>query len=233
MRSCRPAVAAAAHARYAAAGADRSPRTGRLYAGEPRGLAGRRRRRPAFRARRRDHHGAGVSGAGAEAARPRHPDHCRSRTGLPRAYLCARRSGAQRLGRGRRGSVAHRCGADPEALRQLCLPAPQSRHHAEAPGVRGIRRVDPRRARAAGWREDFLGLCGAARRARWRQGGRGGHCHGARPAARDRPVRRRRARFAGRADHEPAARGGSGGRLRLSRHRPDESPEDPPSRRGR
>ena len=36
---------------------------------------------------------------------------------------------------------------------------------------------------------------------------------------------------AGRAIHEPAAGGGAGGRLRLSRHRPDEPAEDPPSRR--
>ena len=188
MRPCRPAVAAAAHARYAAAGADRRTRTGRLYAGKPRRLAGGRRRRPAFRARRRDNHGAGVSGAAAEAARPRYPDHCRSRTGLPCSHFRARRSGAQRLDRGRRGSGAHRCGTDPETLRQLRLPASQSRHHAGASGVRGIRHVGPRRPRAAGGREDILGLCGAACRVRRRQGGGGGHCHGARSAARDRPV---------------------------------------------
>ena len=98
MRSRRPAVAAAAHARYAAAGADRRAGTGRLYAGEPRRLAGRRRRRPAFRARRRDNDGAGVSGAAAEAARPRYPDRCRSRTGLPRPHFRARRSGAAAAG---------------------------------------------------------------------------------------------------------------------------------------
>ena len=61
----------------------------RLFAGEARGLARRRRRRPAFRARRRGHDRAGVSGAGAEAARPRHPHLCGSRTGLPPSPTCS------------------------------------------------------------------------------------------------------------------------------------------------
>ena len=155
MRSRRPALDTAAHARHAAAGADRRAGTGRLYAGEARRLAGGRRRRPAFRARRRDNHRAGVSGAGAEAARSRHPYHCRSRTGLPCPHLRTRRSGAGRLDRGRRGAGARRCGTDPETLRQLRLSASQSRHHADASGLRGIRRVGPRRPRAAGGRSEY------------------------------------------------------------------------------
>ena len=76
-------------------------------------------------------------------------------------------------------------------------------------------------------------LCRVGCRFLRRQGSRRGHRDGTRLVARDRPVRRCRARFAGRADHEPAAGGGSGGRLRLSRHWPHESSQDPPSRRGR
>ena len=71
------------------------------------------------------------------------------------------------------------------------------------------------------------------RRFRRRQGGGGRHRHRTRSAACDRPVRRRRARLAGRADHEPAARGGTSGCFRLSRNRPHESSQDPPSRRRR
>ena len=74
---------------------------------------------PAFRARRRGNDRAGVSGAGAQAARPRHPHHCRSRAGLPCPHFRTRRSGAERLGRGRRSAGAGRCGTDTEALRQL------------------------------------------------------------------------------------------------------------------
>ena len=86
--------------------------------------------------------------------------------------------------------------------------------------------------RSRGWRSEKISAVYVAPhcRSRRRQGGGRGHCHGTRLAARDRPVRRRRARFAGRADHEPAARGGSRGRFRLSRDRPHESSQDPPSR---
>ena len=234
MRSRRPAVDTATHARHAAAGADRRTGTGRLFAGGTRRMARCRRRRPAFRARRRHNGGAGVSGAGAEAARPRHPHHCRGRTGLPRPHLRTRRSGAERLDRGRRSSGTRRCGTNPETLRQLRLSASQSRHHADASGLCGGRHFGPRRrSRGLRAKEYRLSIVAPARSSRRRQGGGGGHCHGTRRAARDRPVRRRRARFAGRADHEPAAGCGSRGRLRLSRDRPHEPSQDPPPRRRR
>ena len=57
----------------------------------------------------------------------------------------------RRLDRGRRGAGARGRGTDTGALRQLCLSASQSRHHADAPGLRGLRHFGPRRL-SRGWR---------------------------------------------------------------------------------
>ena len=109
MRPRRPALDPAAHARHQAAGADRRARTGRLHAGKSRGLARRRDGRPACRARRCHHHGADLSGAGAEAARARHPHRRRSRAGLrgadSRCSTIRRAAAGSRRSRRRPGSM--------------------------------------------------------------------------------------------------------------------------------
>ena len=192
---------------------------------------GYRRRRPAFRPRRRDNDGAGVSGAGAEAARPRHPHRCRGRTGLPRAHLRARRSGAG----GWIEAVEAPARADAErTLKRFDSYAYRHRNRdimRMPPVFVESDTVGPRRARATGAARRYRpSMCAATAAAGGVKAAEAGIVTERDLLRAIAPVRRRRARSAGRADHEPAARGGSGGRLRLSRHRPHEPSQDPPSR---
>ena len=137
----------------------------------------------------------------------------------------------------RRGAGPHRC----RARRLGRIDSYPYRHRVRdvmrvAAAIRARRHVDWRRAGAADGGAHLLALRhppGRTMRERSTGGRRPASSPSAMCCARCRGHGGGALDAAGRAVHEQAARGGSGGCLRLSRHRPHEPAQGPPSRRGR
>ena len=229
VRPRRRGLAAAAYARHAASRRGRRARAGRLFAGEPFGLARRSDGSAAFRAGRRRNHGARVPRARSEAARGGHPHARRSRTGLPRhepprwkasiapagPIRCRRRAHARPAARIDTYPYRHRVADVMSAPPRFTAP--------DAPLADALGRMARERVSSL-----FVHPDGSGRPARPDETG----------IVTERDVLRALANGGaqaldppGRRCREPPAAHGSGRRVLLSRHRADEPPRHSPSRR--